>query len=113
MTCPNKVPLVTGGNGGIGRSITKGLAQHGADIVLAALNEQKTEAVVKEIEAMGRRCIGVYCDVLEGECQAPISSRPAGGTFITREFYSFIAPNCIKLFLDLYFKGGDKKISSC
>ena len=60
-----KVSIVTGGNGGIGRAIAKGLAHQGADIVLAARNEQKTRAVVKEIEAMGRRCIGVRCDVLE------------------------------------------------
>ena len=60
-----KVSIVTGGNGGIGRAIAMGLAHQGADIVLAARNEQKTGAVVKEIEAMGRRCIGVRCDVLE------------------------------------------------
>ena len=60
-----KVAIVTGGNGGIGRAIAIGLAQHGADIVVAARNEQKTATVVKEIEALGRRCIGVRCDVLE------------------------------------------------
>ena len=60
-----KVAIVTGGNGGIGRAIAVGLAQHGADIVVAARNEQKTAAVVKEIEALDRRCIGVRCDVLE------------------------------------------------
>ena len=58
-----KVAIVTGGNGGIGRGIALGLAQHGADIVVAARNEQKTAAVVGEVEAMGRRCIGVRCDV--------------------------------------------------
>ena len=60
-----KVAIVTGGNGGIGRAIAVGMAQHGADIVVAARNEQKTAAVVKEIEALGRRCLGVRCDVLE------------------------------------------------
>ena len=60
-----KVAIVTGGNGGIGRAIALGLAQHGADIVVAARNEQKTEAVVAEVEAMGRRCVGVRCDVLQ------------------------------------------------
>ena len=59
-----KVAIVTGGNGGIGRAIALGLAQHGADIVVAARNEHKTAAVVSEVEAMGRRGIGVRCDVL-------------------------------------------------
>ena len=60
-----KVSIVTGGNGGIGRAIAMGLAEHGSDIVIAARNQEKTESVVKEILAMGRRCIGVQCDVLE------------------------------------------------
>ena len=60
-----KVAIVTGGNGGIGRAIALGLAQHGADIVVAARNEHKTAAVVSEVEAMGRRGIGVRCDVLQ------------------------------------------------
>ena len=62
-----KVAIVTGGNGGIGRAIALGLAQHGADIVVAARNEHKTAAVVSEVEAMGRRGIGVRCDVLQHE----------------------------------------------
>ena len=62
-----KVSIVTGGNGGIGRAIAIGLAEHGSDIVIAARNETKTESVVKEILSMGRRCIGVRCDVLERE----------------------------------------------
>ena len=60
-----KVAIVTGGNGGIGRALAIGLAEHGSDIVIAARNQEKTESVVKEILALGRRCIGVQCDVLE------------------------------------------------
>ena len=60
-----KVSIVTGGNGGIGKGIALGLAEHGSDIVIAARNQEKTESVVKEILSMGRRCIGVQCDVLE------------------------------------------------
>ena len=60
-----KVSIVTGGNGGIGRGIAIALAEHGSDIVIAARNQEKIENVVKEILSMGRRCIGVQCDVLE------------------------------------------------
>ncbi len=60
-----KVSIVTGGNGGIGRAIAIGLAKHGSDVVIAARNETKTERVVNEILSIGRRCIGVQCDVLE------------------------------------------------
>lgn len=57
------VALVTGGNGGIGRAIAIGLALAGADIAVAARNEEKTASVVKEIAGLGRKVIGVRCDV--------------------------------------------------
>lgn len=58
-----KVAIVTGGNGGIGRGIAIGLAQAGADIIIAARNEEKTAAVVDEIRDLGRQCAGIRCDV--------------------------------------------------
>lgn len=57
------VAIVTGGNGGIGRGIALGLARAGADIAVAARNREKTAAVVKEVEALGRRCLAIECDV--------------------------------------------------
>ena len=57
------VALVTGGNGGIGRGIALGLAQAGADIVIAARNEAKNAAATEELTALGRRAVAVTCDV--------------------------------------------------
>ena len=48
-----KVALVTGGNGGLGLAMAKGLAQAGAGIVVAARNEQKTAQALAEIRALG------------------------------------------------------------
>jgi len=68
-----RVAIVTGGNGGIGRGIALGLAGSGADIVIAARNDEKTAAVVKEIEALGRKAIGLRCDVLaNGDIRATV-----------------------------------------
>ncbi len=61
------VAIVTGGNGGIGRGIAVELARAGADVVIAARSAEKTAAVVAEIQALGRKCLGVKCDVLDGE----------------------------------------------
>ena len=41
-----KVAIVTGGNGGIGLGMARGLAAHGATIVVAARNAEKTAAAV-------------------------------------------------------------------
>ncbi|MFT5087718.1 MAG: 2-deoxy-D-gluconate 3-dehydrogenase [Planctomycetota bacterium] len=60
-----RVSLVTGGNGGIGRGIAFGLAQAGADLVIVGRNEMKNAAVVEELQRLGRRAIGVQCDVLD------------------------------------------------
>ena len=58
-----KVALVTGGNGGIGLGIAKGLARAGADVAIAGRNEQKNAAAVAELQALGARAIGLVADV--------------------------------------------------
>jgi 2-deoxy-D-gluconate 3-dehydrogenase len=45
-----KIAIVTGGNGGIGKGIARGLAGAGADIVIAARNKAKTDDAVAEIK---------------------------------------------------------------
>jgi 2-deoxy-D-gluconate 3-dehydrogenase len=46
-----KVAIVTGGNGGIGLGIARGLAQAGASIVIVGRNAPKSEAAAAEIAA--------------------------------------------------------------
>ena len=60
-----KTALVTGGNGGIGLGIARGLAGAGANIVVAARNQAKTEEAVREISALGVGAIGVTMDVMD------------------------------------------------
>ncbi len=59
-----KCAVVTGGSRGIGRAITLGLAEAGADVVLT-FRERRDEAdlVAREIEAMGRRALALQMDV--------------------------------------------------
>jgi 2-deoxy-D-gluconate 3-dehydrogenase len=59
-----KVAIVTGGNGGIGKGIARGLAGAGANIAIAARNETKTAAAVGEIEKeFGVKVLGVKADM--------------------------------------------------
>jgi 2-deoxy-D-gluconate 3-dehydrogenase len=65
-----KVAVVTGGNGGIGLGIARGLAQAGADVAIAARNADKTATAVAELAALGVRSIGLGVDVVdEGQVQ--------------------------------------------
>ena len=60
-----KVAIVTGAGQGIGRGIAFGLAEAGADIVLAARTLSDLEEVAAPIEALGRRALAVPTDVTD------------------------------------------------
>ena len=60
-----KTALVTGGAGGIGRSLILGLAEAGADIAIADLNEEAMVAVSDQVRALGRRCLALRADVTQ------------------------------------------------
>ena len=60
-----KVALVVGGAGGIGHAQALGLADAGADVIVASRNMSKLEPVTKEIEAKGRKSMAVAVDVTD------------------------------------------------
>jgi len=50
-----RTAVVTGASGGIGRSIALALAAHGADVLAAGRNPEKTRQTADEVAALGRR----------------------------------------------------------
>ena len=60
---PGKVAVVTGGNGGIGLGYARGLARAGCAVAVWGRNEEKNEAAVAELEALGADAAGFACDV--------------------------------------------------
>jgi 2-deoxy-D-gluconate 3-dehydrogenase len=65
-----RVAIVTGGNGGIGLGMARGLAAAGALVVIAARNRDKSEAAVAALAAEGGRGAFLPLDVAEpGSCR--------------------------------------------
>jgi 2-dehydro-3-deoxy-D-gluconate 5-dehydrogenase len=60
-----KVAVVTGGNGGIGLGMARGLAEAGAGIAIVARNEAKSAAAVAELKKAGTKAIAVTADVTD------------------------------------------------
>jgi 3-oxoacyl-[acyl-carrier protein] reductase len=70
-----KVAVVTGGSRGIGRAIALALARDGYDVVIQYhRNREAAEAVVAEIEAMGRRAGAVQGDCADPGAAAALAS---------------------------------------
>lgn len=60
-----KIAVVTGGTSGIGRALSLGLAEAGADVVATARRQQQVEETAAAIESRGRRTIRLTSDVCD------------------------------------------------
>ena len=60
-----KVAIVTGGNGGIGLGMARGLASAGARVAVAARNSEKSNSAARELKALGTDAIAIDVDVTE------------------------------------------------
>jgi 2-dehydro-3-deoxy-D-gluconate 5-dehydrogenase len=68
-----RVALVTGGNGGIGLGMAKGLAAAGAAVVIAGRNEEKAKSALAELAALGAKAEFTKFDALqEPSCKQAI-----------------------------------------
>jgi 2-dehydro-3-deoxy-D-gluconate 5-dehydrogenase len=61
----NRVAFVTGGNGGIGLGMAKGLAAAGAAVVIAGRNKQKAQSALSELRSVGAQAEFIEVDALE------------------------------------------------
>jgi 2-deoxy-D-gluconate 3-dehydrogenase len=68
-----RVAFITGGNGGIGLGMAKGLAAAGATVVIAGRNKTKAQSALSELHSLGAQAEFVELDILnEPSCQQAI-----------------------------------------
>jgi 2-deoxy-D-gluconate 3-dehydrogenase len=73
-----RVALVTGGNGGIGLGMARGLAQAGCAIAVAGRNQGKSEAAAAELAKLGARTAVLSGDVTdEAQCRKLVDDAAA------------------------------------
>lgn len=62
-----KVAIITGSSKGIGESIARGLAEHGAKVVISSRKQDACDAVVEKFKADGLEAVGIACHVGDDE----------------------------------------------
>src|SRR5215468_12416916 len=72
-----KVAIVTGGNGGIGLGMARGLADAGADIAVVGRNETKSEAAMEDLRQRGVKAIAIEADVTDKAAVAAMTEKVA------------------------------------
>jgi 2-deoxy-D-gluconate 3-dehydrogenase len=70
-----KVAIVTGGNGGIGLGMARGLAEAGAAVAIVGRNEAKSADAVAELERIGAKAISMAVDVTDKAAVAAMAER--------------------------------------
>jgi NAD(P)-dependent dehydrogenase (short-subunit alcohol dehydrogenase family) len=65
LSLEGKVAVITGGTSGIGRALSLGLAEAGADVVATARRQQQVDDTAAAIEAIGRKTLRIASDVCD------------------------------------------------
>ena len=73
-----KVAVVTGGNGGIGFGMARGLAEAGSAVVVAGRNADKSARAVKELQGLGAKAVAMEVDVASEASVTALVKRAAG-----------------------------------
>ncbi len=96
MNHENKIALVTGSSRGLGRAIALQLARSGADVVVIyRTGKHEGEAVVAEIQALGRRAVALQLDVARVDTfeAFAVTLKAALSSTWQRETFDFLVNN--------------------
>jgi NAD(P)-dependent dehydrogenase (short-subunit alcohol dehydrogenase family) len=63
----DKVVLVTGGSGGLGRALARMFAQAESCVVITSRSEEKLQAAAQEVSRNGNKVVALPCDITDKE----------------------------------------------
>ena len=66
-----RVAIVTGGNGGIGRSLALGFAAAGATVAIVGRNKEKNQRVLDELQKIGNPAMALRVDLTQRDQHEP------------------------------------------
>ena len=73
-----RIAIVTGGNGGIGRSIALGFAEAGAAVAIFGRNEEKNQQVLAELKSIGVPSMALKVDMTDRSGLQPALNQVEG-----------------------------------
>ena len=75
-----KITLITGASRGLGRNTALSIARHGGDVIVTYQSRaEDAQAVVAEIQAMGRKAVALQLDTGDMAALAPFADAAASG----------------------------------
>ena len=90
MNNTNKIALITGAGRGLGRNTALSIARHGGDVILTYRSSaDEAQAVVAEIQAMGRKAVAFQLDNSDVAAFAPFAERLRAALLETWERETF------------------------
>jgi len=113
-----KVAIITGSAGGLGKTIALTFAREGAAIVIIDIKQEEINRTVNEIKALGNKCMGFVCDIskqtqveetikniIEEWGRVDILVNNAGGALHTKEKFEEVTENDWDIVMNVNLKG--------
>lgn len=69
------IAVVTGGTAGLGRAVVRELASRGWDVAILARGQDGLDGAVADVEALGRRALGISTDVADRDAVESAADR--------------------------------------